>query len=178
MDPNLEIRGEGQGVSSRPWDKGGGGWLGLKNFFWPSGPQSVWSKNKGGGWPPGPLLWIRYCSCVYIINYWDQLCGLQPNFVPSQLYCSCFCLAKQWAVVVVISHVEHKVLVVVTVIVFQLLHSFAHMGNKWNILYHLPYSSHYSTQKKKYRRIIFINVSIRYKSVGRKFVIIFGVTSL
>ena len=177
MDPNLEIRGEGQGVSSRPWDKGGGDGLVSKIFFGPVGLSQSGLKMRGG-WPPGPLLWIRYCSCVYIINYWDQLCGLQLNFVPSQLYCSCFCLAKQWAVVVVISHVEHKVLVVVTVIVFQLLHSFAHTGNKLNILYHLPYSSHYSTQKKKYRRIIFINVSIRYKSVGRKFVIIFGVTSL
>ena len=177
MDPNLEIRGEGQGVSSRPWDKERGDGLVSKIFFGPLGLSQSGLKIRGG-WPPGPLLWIRYFSCVYIINYWDQLCGLQPNFVPSQLYCSCFCLAKQWAVVVVISHVEHKVLVVVTVIVFQLLHSFAHMGNKLNILYHLPYSSHYSTQKKNYRRIIFINVSIRYKSVGRKFVIIFGVTSL
>ena len=148
VDLDLEIRGEGRGVSSRPWDKrGGGGWLGLKKFFWPFEPQ--FGLKIRGGWPPGPLLWIRYCSCVSIINYWDQLCGLQPNFVRTQSYYSCFCLAKQWAIIVVISHVEHKVLVVVTVVVFQLLHSFAHTGNKLNILYHLPYSSHYSTQKKK-----------------------------
>ena len=160
VDPNLEIRGEGRGMTSRPWDKGGrgggchpdpeirGGGMAWSQEIFLALWASVWSKNRGG-WPPGPLLWIRYCSCVYIINCWDQLCGLQPNFVPTQSYYSCFCLAKQWAVVVVISHVEHKVLVVVTVIVFQLLHSFAHMGNKLTILYCLPYSFHYFTQKKK-----------------------------
>ena len=126
---------------SRPWDKGKGGLK--KNFLalW----TSDWSKKRGAGGPPGLLPWIRHCSCVSIINYWDQLCGLQPSFVPTQSYYSCFCLAKQWAVVVVISHVEHKVLIVVIVVVFQLLHSFAHTGNKLNIFYHLPYS----TQKKK-----------------------------
>ena len=137
-------KGGGGRVSSRPWDKGGGSVS--KKFFWPFGPQ--FGLKIRGGWPPGPLLWIHHCSCVSIINYWDQLCGLRPNFVPTQSYCLHFCLAKQWAVVV-ISHVEHNVLVVVTVVVFQLLHSFAHMGNKLNILYHLPYSSHYFTQKKK-----------------------------
>ena len=147
VDPVLEIRGEG-GCHPDPEIKwaGGGGSV-SKKFFWPFGPQ--FGLKISGGWPPGPLLWIHHCSCVSVINYWDQLCGLQPNFVPTQSYYSCFCLAKQWAVVVVISPVQHKVLVVVTVVVFQLLHSFAHTGNKLNILYHLPYSSHYSTQKKK-----------------------------
>ena len=130
---------------SRPSGKVGGGWDKggpslQENFFQPFRPQ-FGLKIRGGGDIP----WIFHCTCVSIINYWDQLCGLKPNFVPSQSYYSCFCVAKQWAVVVVISHVEHKVLVVVTVVVFQLLHSFAHMGNKLNILYHLPYS----TQKKK-----------------------------
>ena len=42
-DPDLQIRGA---RSSRPWDKGGGGWSPKKFFL--ALQSSVWSKNKGG----------------------------------------------------------------------------------------------------------------------------------
>ena len=46
-DPDLQIRGGGGGVS--------------KKFF--SGLHGlIWSKNKGGPGPPGPLPWIRHCG--------------------------------------------------------------------------------------------------------------------
>ena len=38
-DPDLEIRGGG---SSRPLDKGGGGWFWKKKFFGPSGLSLVY----------------------------------------------------------------------------------------------------------------------------------------
>ena len=124
--------------SARPWDMGGPVSKKIFLALW----ASVWSKNGGGGggWLPGPLPWIRLCGCVCIVNsvnYWDQLYWLQINFVLTQSYCLRFCLTKQWGVVVVISLVEHKVLVV-TIVGFQLLHSFSHKGNKLNILYRLP----------------------------------------
>ena len=46
-DPDLEI----SGGSSRPLDKGGGG-LPPPNFL--ALRASFWSKNRGGGSPPGP----------------------------------------------------------------------------------------------------------------------------
>ena len=54
-DPVLEIR---WGGSSRPLDKGEGGVVLAKNFS--ALRASVWSTNKGGAPPPGPLAWIRH----------------------------------------------------------------------------------------------------------------------
>ena len=55
-DADLQIRG-GWG-SSNPGIRGEGGARLQKIFsaLW----ASVWSKNKGGVGPPGPLTWIRH----------------------------------------------------------------------------------------------------------------------
>ena len=51
-DPDLEIRGGGEGTrSSRPLDKGGGGPISPKNFF---GPQFALKTKGGGGACPSP----------------------------------------------------------------------------------------------------------------------------
>ena len=56
QDPDLQIRGEGRGRSSRPWDKGGGGGRPQKKFFSPLGPQfGVTIRGKEGLGPPGPF---------------------------------------------------------------------------------------------------------------------------
>ena len=62
QDPDLEIRGEGGGRSSRPLDEEGGGAGGLQKKFFSAPRTSVWSKNKGeggggggGGLGPFPL---------------------------------------------------------------------------------------------------------------------------
>ena len=49
-DPDLEIRGGGEGGSSRPLDKGGRS--PPPNFLVLRAP--FWSKNRGGASPPGP----------------------------------------------------------------------------------------------------------------------------
>ena len=66
---------------SRPSEKGRGGWSKKKLF--PALRASVWSKNKGGGRPHGPLPWIYHCSCYSLesvnlqlhvhIRVWDPL---------------------------------------------------------------------------------------------------------
>ena len=71
-DPDLEIRGGGEGTrSSRPLDKGGGGGpVSQKIFFWPS----VWSKNKGEGRAPpleSPLV-AHHQSIEFKNIYGDQ----------------------------------------------------------------------------------------------------------
>ena len=57
-DADLQIRGGGRVGVIQPWDKGGSGARLQKIFsaLW----ASVWSKNKGGVGPPGPLTWIRH----------------------------------------------------------------------------------------------------------------------
>ena len=54
-DPDLQI-------SSRPLDKGEGGPVSKKIFS--TLRASVWTKNKGRGGRPGPLLWIRHCVMI------------------------------------------------------------------------------------------------------------------
>ena len=64
----------GGGWSSRPWDKGGPG---LKKNFFSALRASFWSKNKGGGRAPRPLLWIRHCSKT---EYKCQLESVQLSY--------------------------------------------------------------------------------------------------
>jgi len=67
----------------------GRGWS-PKNFF--SALQaSVWSKNKGGSGPHGPLPWIRHCSCYSLESVNLQLCVRirvwNPLLFSNALYC-------------------------------------------------------------------------------------------
>ena len=60
-DADLQIKGGGGVGVIQPWDPGirGEGGARLQKIFsalW----ASVWSKNKGGVGPPGPLTWIRH----------------------------------------------------------------------------------------------------------------------
>ena len=60
-DADLQIRGGGGGGvwgSSNPGIRGEGG-ARLQKIF-SALLASVWSKNKGGVGPPGPLTWIRH----------------------------------------------------------------------------------------------------------------------
>ena len=52
-DPDLQIRGKGG--DGQPDAEIRGTPVSKKYFFGP-----VWFKNKGGGWPPEPLPWIRH----------------------------------------------------------------------------------------------------------------------
>ena len=65
-DPDLEIRGEGRGRSSRPLEKGGL----QKNFFRSFGPQ--FGLNIRGRGPPGPLPWIHHCNDRRFVRYYSQ----------------------------------------------------------------------------------------------------------
>ena len=73
-ESDLQIRGEGGGGGGHPDPEIGD--PGLKNFF-PALWASVWSKNKGGPRPPGPLPWIRHCSrpkleLIILLLPWSQ----------------------------------------------------------------------------------------------------------
>ena len=57
-DPDLEMRGGG---SSRPLDK-----IVARS---PKKMFSVWSKNKGGPGPPGPLPYVRHWIQLFISNF-------------------------------------------------------------------------------------------------------------
>ena len=79
LDPDLKIRGEGRGGSSRHWEKGGGPVS--KIFFGPSGLRL--SKNRGGGGDTGPSPGSANVT-IYLysnITLQGKLCTSKPTTI-------------------------------------------------------------------------------------------------
>ena len=83
LDPDLEIRGSGH---PDPYIRGGGGLPPLQIFL--AARASLWSKNKGGGEPPGPLPWIRHCTDGVLACVADVI---KPRLVTSAKQRRYFC---------------------------------------------------------------------------------------
>ena len=70
LESDLEISGEGRG----------GGKCGHAVFkkFVSALLASVWSRNKGGTWAPGPLPWIRRCPRNTDVSFFYPEVGSFP----------------------------------------------------------------------------------------------------